>query len=603
MISRIRMPSHAVLLLGLMLLPRVAFAQWRTQTLSLQPGWNAVHLDVSPEPADCDIVFAQVAVESVWKWNRRFSSIQFLENPLTPVPEDPDWLVWLPPANGRFFLRRLVSLQANQSYLIKVADNSAPVTLPIKGLVVPPRFDWFQHGLNLVGFPVNPVNPPTFGKFFEFTEQIDTSRGFGNELYRLNRQGQGERIVQPYRDRLQPGAAYWIAVSRQPSSMSSIQVIAPGGSIDFGARLHTQDLQVRNTHPSDAIAVWLRLLESESPPLGSTTPELAGPVPLSYLSRNDDGSADWIELPDEGLTKTLAPGEGWTLRLGVRRGDLPFYQPQTSRGASYQSVLELADSAQSLLLRVPVTASAPEFSTVLRATGTSNGSTNGLSDFNEKAGLWVGTVSLDQVNSPAYTTNTVIPTPAPLALRLILHLDNTGQARLLQEVLLAWDPTLTDAPHTNGTYALYANEEALPASASQVRRISSVGFPLMSPVPLSAGLTNSLGATNSLAGTVRIGFADPTNPFLHRYHPLHDNKDWDFVAYTNAVEVPNIDRFVELTFTDVASEAVDPLWGTDALAGTYGETITGLRAQPIYLQGGFALQRLSRIDQLQGIEP
>ena len=41
---------------------------------------------------------------------------------------------------------------------------------------------------------------------------------------------------------------------------------------------------------------------------------------------------------------------------------------------------------------------------------------------------------------------------------------------------------------------------------------------------------------------MNIGFSDPTNPFLHRYHPMHDNKDWDFVPYTNAVEVPNITR-------------------------------------------------------------
>jgi hypothetical protein len=37
---------------GLAMLP--VQAQWTTQTITLQAGWNAVHLEVQPEPADCD---------------------------------------------------------------------------------------------------------------------------------------------------------------------------------------------------------------------------------------------------------------------------------------------------------------------------------------------------------------------------------------------------------------------------------------------------------------------------------------------------------------------------------------------------------------------
>ena len=223
-----------------------------------------------------------------------------------------------------------------------------------------------------------------------------------------------------------------------------------------------------------------------------------------------------------------------------------------------------------------------------------------MTGFDEKAGLWVGQATLNQVNAPAYTSNTVIPTPAPMSLRLILHVDNTGQPRLLQEVLLAWDPTLTDEPHTNGTYALYANEAALPAGASRIQRIASAGFPVMAPVLATDG---AFGGTNTLNAIVLVNYDDPTNPFLHRYHPRHDNKDWDFVAYTNAVEVPNITREISLTFTSVTNAAAHPIWGVDAEAGSYTETITGLRAQPILLQGSLALQRISRIDQLQGITP
>ena len=32
-------------------------AQWTTQTISLKPGFNAVYLEVQPNPNDCDILF------------------------------------------------------------------------------------------------------------------------------------------------------------------------------------------------------------------------------------------------------------------------------------------------------------------------------------------------------------------------------------------------------------------------------------------------------------------------------------------------------------------------------------------------------------------
>jgi hypothetical protein len=148
-----------------------------------------------------------------------------------------------------------------------------------------------------------------------------------------------------------------------------------------------------------------------------------------------------------------------------------------------------------------------------------------------------------------------------MSLRLLLHVDAYGQARLLQQVVLAWDPSLKDAAHTNGTYALHADERTLALDASDVNRISSAAFPLMAPVVLVRGLTNELSevdggtnapavqvATNVLSGRVVVNFDDPTNPFLHRYHPMHDNQDADFTPYAVAVETRTIVRDLALTF-------------------------------------------------------
>jgi hypothetical protein len=577
-----------LLSIAMLLLPQFCQAQWRTQTIQLQPGWNAVHLEVQPEPRIIDEVFAGVPVESVWKWDRRFTSIQYTVDPSTLLEESPDWLIWLPASNPKSFLNRLFLLQGNQSYLVKLDTNAAPCTVPIKGRVIIPRLDWYPHGLNLVGFPVNSVNPPTFSDFFRFTTQVDTTKGYANELYRLDSLGRGLRIVQPNRDKVQPGVAYWVKCNSKPAYMSVLDVTLSGGAVDFGSVTYEQELSIRNTHPTASITALIQQRASEPAPTTGDYPELAGPVPLSYLMLNTSNNLDWIDFPAGGRSRALAPGEEWIVRLGVRRDAFDPYTPTGTNGATYQSILEVTDSSQSLMIRVPVVAENPEPGLY--------GDIPGAHD--PKEGLWVGEAQLSQVNAPAYTTNNLLPA-SPLTMRLLVHVDGYGTARLLQQVALAWDNTITDPPYTNGAYALYADERDLPASAQDVKRISSVAFPTMDPVVM----TGLLGTTNTLSAIVNVNFDNPVNPFLHRYAPLHDNKDSNFVPYTNAVEVPNITRVIALSFTTVTNETAQPIWGVDAVAGTYQETLYGLRAQPVIVRGGLALQRISRINQLQGITP
>src|SRR5437762_5568389 len=54
--------SFVLVLVFLFLQSGTAFAQWVTQTITLNPGWNAVYLEVQPANSDCDAVFAGMPV-------------------------------------------------------------------------------------------------------------------------------------------------------------------------------------------------------------------------------------------------------------------------------------------------------------------------------------------------------------------------------------------------------------------------------------------------------------------------------------------------------------------------------------------------------------
>ncbi|MBN2562790.1 MAG: hypothetical protein JXQ75_17845, partial [Phycisphaerae bacterium] len=556
-----------------------SMAQWRTQDVPLTPGWNAIYLEVAPEPSECAQIFKNRQVESVWMWNKRFSTIDYDIDPNTLLPDDPHWLVWFPESNPESFLTRLINMSGSAAYLVKLPTNAAPYALSIKGRAEVPYFEWFPHALNLVGLPVNPDNEPTFMDFFRHTPSIDTTKGYHNELYKLDSDGEGTRIVSPAREDIEHGVAYWIKCSTAPKYTAPVHVDAPNlYGLDFGTVLTEQDLSIINPSDTDSITASVQQVSSEDPPAGLGFPERAGDVPLSYFVYEPSGpSWEWEDLSvGETLTRSLAPGEEWLIRFAVRRADFPPYTPVGTNGASYQSLLKVSGFGNTVLYHVGV--EAEEGALLLGAPSESQ---------HVNKGLWVGETMLYKVNCPAYSPTNLLLTDSLCEFRLLVHVDDGGQARLLQEVFMAWVPL----SETNGEYRLYASRSSLPGDAEDVSRISSVAFPLMGPVLLAGAMSNTL------TGTVTVDCNDPVNPFLHRYHPLHDNKDWDGNVYTNPVETLTVSRDITMDFTTGVSTNAEehPLWGVSVVGGTYHETLTGLREQVIEVEGSFELNRISEL--------
>ena len=615
-----RMTRIAAGVLGCWLLPAGLFAQWATQTITLQPGWNAVFLEIQPAPRDCDTLFAGIPVESVWGWNRQFSTVQYIQDPNSLIPGQPDWLVYVPPGSTNRAVNNLFTLLTEHAYLIKLATNASPVTWTITGQPAPRAPTWLPNSFNLCGFHVDPNAPPTFQGFF-----ASSPAQSGGPMLRLDSTGVWVP-VNPASDHISPGVSYWIesaGASTYPGPLGI--VFAHGRSIDYGLSLTEQTLTIQNTS-SNARTVTITQLPSLPAP--ANVAALAGPVPLSYWQTVFPTNFAFQPLAAP-LTNIVPASGSWAINLAVRRADMA--PPPSNAGSIeplYESLLQVSDGAGTLWL-LPVTSqgrqSAANASAVRRQslqtrrgrpTPLSGSSSTGASPY---AGLWVGTAVINAVNEPANVVNHTNPTPTAqgFSLRLLLHVDNSGDVRLLQKVLMMWqNGTYTNAPNglqvtdQPGTYVLVTDDSLIPQFSGAAlrdgqpvaRRFSSSSFAFFDAPIVLAG-SGAFGGSNSVfACTNVLSYTNVLNPFVHQYHPDHDNYDDSHTTLlAEGVECPTITRQITLQFT-----ATDPNglptsgWGDNQVGGIYSETIIGLYSIPLYVQGTFRLSLTCNVGVLNG---
>ena len=107
-----------------------------------------------------------------------------------------------------------------------------------------------------------------------------------------------------------------------------------------------------------------------------------------------------------------------------------------------------------------------------------------------------------------------------------------------------------------------------------------------------------------MTATVVLGHdAYGSNPFLHGFHPDHDNLNATFTgAEAQGTESYTVERAITLTFSDPSTDFASLISGGNQMIGEYGETITfkglGEESFEIDTAGGFALRRISPIDTL-----
>jgi hypothetical protein len=144
---------------------------------------------------------------------------------------------------------------------------------------------------------------------------------------------------------------------------------------------------------------------------------------------------------------------------------------------------------------------------------------------------------------------------------------------------------------------------ALRDGQSVGRRFSSAAFGFREPIPFTG--TNEFGADRAtFDAEVLVGYDDPLSPFVHRYHPDHNNLDDRREPLTVRSDARgrftsesfDVARRITLTFTvDDPDQLTLAGWGDNQLGGVYEERISGLHKNTLHLEGTFRLHRASEV--------
>ena len=487
-------------LVGVLSLVPAAQAQWQTITYTLRGGWNAIYLQGDATHTTIDNLFAgTTSVISVWRWNPNPNPAQFKASSIIPTASTPEWSVWV---KGDAAQTTLTSLSGQMAYLVKCSGLAADTyTVAITQRILPPKSTWVRNGANFLGFPaLAGTSAPTLSAYFAtFPAAIASNarvyKYVGGELG----PGNPVQIYSPSTEKIDPNQAYWFEAAVVGDFYAPVE-ITPSASdgLSFGRTGSFMTVRVRN-RTSAAVTVTIAPVDSVAEPAAPSSSPTPGtstagnltalaPVPMIRRTFNAATATNTDTAITGAYTEVIPALSEVQLTVGVDRSKMAAVS-----GTAYASFLRFTDSGSLMNIVLPCSARVANL-----------------------AGLWVGDVQVSTVTTlaPGATGST---TPRSFPLRVIFHVDNTGVARLLSEVYVG---KLAGSADSVG---LGTRESALQADQKQsATRLSAGHLPLNFIAPSSSG---SFALGQYLDVVVPLSFNDPTNPFVHTYHPDHDNRD------------------------------------------------------------------------------
>lgn len=551
-----------------------------TQSIELQPGWNAVYVEIEPENNDIETIFSGIPVASVWRWIPEKLGSDFLVNPAEGLMNLEGWYGYFPEPKPEAFLSNLYTLSANTAYLVKL-EGSVSKTIQLTGKPVYVKKKWRTNGFTLTGFPLVAGQEPSFGDFF-----ANSPAHQGQPVYQLSPQGVWEAVDDPYLQRMKSGEAYWFYTNGTSRYQGMINVtIEQGESMEYRQAFTEMDLVLSNL--SDVTNfVSLNRLNGSS-------------LPMKFL--NEDLETGEIAWPDLPVTKVfeMQPGEDLVVTLAVDR--LSFIEQRM------EQVFSITNEQGAKVL---IHAGGSTLQPLVLPTGNSQGDNLKLAaNQNSYAGLWVGTARVRAVSQAQNGGVNPKPVGDPFPIRVMMHVDATGRVKLVKNVVQMWqdgtyrvspkDPDLLEVDEP-GRYVLLTRDELIPNYSGITKRSGqSAGIRYSTVAYDFNGDDIEMNGEFQLSEQVNVSLLIdpnmPTNPFRHKYHPDHDNLDAQFLNYKQ--EAFQVTREMEFLFTEHNPKYPDvadpPGWGVTLMGGTFRETLTGLHKNAIFVSGDFRLTRVS----------
>ena len=567
------------------------------------------------------------------------------DNTLSKLSRHNSYLVHIPGTNN-FTLR----VQGGNGHLPTrwVTDNYNLIGLPVNPTPVSAATSGSGAGVPTApsGAPTQtaPSGPKVQDFLSSYPELWDGKQSSPRGMYRLTPDGIWVPMVAG--DEVKYGEAYWVYASGAPNTSGSFGLeLDYGESLDFPDDNDRRTIKLINPKATSTkvriqlqAAGTLSLSESIAP---STDPNFGDPekVPVTTAPTGQAtlGSLGVTNVsPIEVMTPTvagmvpinlalsgvveLAAGEERTLVLKANRSTV------SARG--WRNLLLLDDGISTY--RVP--ASINRSSTLLtgksvtkrRGVGAKSATTTPTAP-----GLWLGRVSIGGVspvngydtlkttksfvNDDGVATNVVeisyvaktnmaeaTPVSQPLEFSVIIHVDNQGASKIMQEVYLMQAPQSTNG--TPGTFVLISDRRnlanfqgtAMKGRERSGRRLSSMVLGLNGAARTNGYLAMSgqFKPGNAVTVTVGMDSRSPLNPFYHKYHPDHDNLTADFKVYQEEAYGFSRDITVALNADQDGGGAKD---GSEVMKGTYTEVIRGLHRLPIQVKGQVEMVRVSTL--------
>lgn len=550
------------------------------QTIELRPGWNAVFLEIEPEQRDLATVFAGIPIGSIWRWRPDVQGAQFVRDPAEGLENIAGWFAWFPEPRPDAFLSNLFQLEGSTAYLIRLeGSQNREVTVTGKPIFRPA--DWVANAFTLTGLPVSIGQPPTFAEFFS-----PSTAHRDQPVYTLGANGRWQLITSPASQTIERGRAYWVWTDGASRFQGPMQVVLDQGeTLEFSAALEQMRVVLRNFSGSTGSFMVERIA-------GDT-------LPLLYrIEDAETGEVSWPELRDT-LVLDAAPGADVFLTLAIDR--------RRFTASRMDQVLAVSDEqGMRVLLYAGGNTIQPFGADVgLQGSAAKAGAGDAEAGF---AGLWIGNIVISKVSEAQQAGTTPTGTSREFQQRVLVHVDAAGRAQLLKDVIQMWeegtyrpsalDPNLNEVDQA-GRYVLLTDKNliglyqgaATRDGASVGIRYSTVAYDFDGD---SLELNGEFGPDKTLQATLVMEPDLPTNPFLHRYHPDHNNRDEQNLNFRE--EAYRVVRDMQFVFAlEDPSPLASPGWGSRRVGGVFQESLVGLHRNPIFVSGRFELTRVSAV--------